>query len=86
MLDLKPKSRPAPSPPAKTWRNYYRIYRVLNLDRLGTVFPGVHAGPDTFPSQEIAESHGLHLVAALNWPGRCIVEFAGAFPEGERAN
>ena len=85
MLDLKPA--PAThSPPAKRWRNFYRIYRVLNLGRMGTVFPGIHGGPDIFPSKEIAEEHAQAAVNAINWPNHCVIEFEGAFPEGERAN
>jgi hypothetical protein len=84
MLRLAPKPR-ARTPPAKAWRNYYRVYRVLNLGRLGTVFPGLHAGPDFFPSKEIAEQHALSLLAALNPPGSTLMEFAGAYPEGDAA-
>ena len=50
MLRLAPRPRPQTPPPARRWRNYYRVYRVLDLDRLGAIFPGVHAGPDGFPS------------------------------------
>lgn len=87
MLDVKPKPRPEPAqPPARRWRNYYKIYHVLSMARMGTVFPGIHAGPDTFPSKEIAEQHGLSFVKLVNPPGRWFLDFAGAFPEGERAN
>jgi hypothetical protein len=85
MLGLKPKPT-AHAPPAKSWRNYYRIYHVLNLSRIGTVFPGIHAGPDAFPSKEVAEQHALVLVATVNPPGRFLLDFAGAYPEGDRAN
>jgi hypothetical protein len=86
MLALKPKPRTA-TPPAKAWRNYYRVYRVLNILPLGTLFPGIVAGPSVFPSKEIAEQHALSLLAALNPPGRnAIMEHAGAYPEGDRAN
>ena len=85
MLDVKPQPR-THAPPAKRWRNFYRVYRVLDLWRLGTVFPGIHAGPDCFPSKEIAEQHALSFLAALNPPGRYFMEFAGAFPEGEAAH
>jgi hypothetical protein len=89
-LKTKPASRTA-SPPARRWRNYYRVYRVLNIWRLGQVFPGIHAGPDVFPSQESAEQHALTFVAAINPPeyvkqGRFIMDHAGAYPEGDRAN
>jgi hypothetical protein len=85
MFEVKPSPR-THAPPSKRWRNYYRVYRVLNLSRIGTVFPGIHGGPDEFPSQEIAEQHALALVAAVNPPGRYIMDFAGAFPEGDAAN
>ena len=85
MLDLAPAPR-THTRPAKAWRNYYRVYHVLALARLGTIFPGVHAGPDAFPSKEIAEQHALMIVKAINPPGRWFLEFAGAYPEGERAN
>lgn len=85
MLDAKPAS-PTHAAPAKRWRNYYRVYRVLDLYRLGTIFPGIHAGPDAFPSKEIAEEHALTLLRALNPPGRFFMDYAGAFPEGDAAN
>lgn len=86
MLVVKPKPT-THTPPAKRWRNFYRIYRVLNLGpRMGQVFPGIHGGPDIFPSKEIAEEHALAAVNAINWPNHCVIEFEGAYPEGERAN
>ncbi|MFN3463825.1 MAG: hypothetical protein ACK4X1_07060 [Terricaulis sp.] len=85
MLGLAPKAK-TQTPPAKRWRNYYRVYHVLDLHRLGTIFPGIHAGPDAFPSQEIAEQHAREFLAAINPPGRYFMEFAGAFPEGDTAN
>ncbi len=85
MLDLAPKPR-VHTAPAKAWRNYYRVYYVLNLARLGPIFPGVHAGPDAFPSKEIAEEHAATFLAAINPPGRFLMDFAGAFPEGGAAN
>ena len=85
VLDVKPKPR-AQTPPAKRWRNYYRVYHVLTLARLGTIFPGIHAGPDAFPSKEIAEQHAKELLAMLNPPGRWLMDHAGAFPEGDAAN
>lgn len=88
MLDLKPKPAPrTQAPPAKRWRNYYRIYRVLNIVPHGTYFPGLHPGPSVFPSKEIAETHAHALLAMLNPPGLSVImEHAGAYPEGERAN
>ena len=85
MLDTleRPRTKTAP---AQGWRNYYRIYRVMNLGRMGTVFPGIHGGPDVFPSKEIAEEHARSAVNAINWPNACVIEFEGAFPEGDRAN
>ncbi len=85
MLELKEKPR-THAPPATRWRNYYRVYRVLTLARLGTIFPGVHAGPDWFASKEIAEQHARELLAMLNPPGRWLMDHAGAFPEGDAAN
>ena len=85
MLKLEPASR-THAPPAKTWRNYYRIYRVRNIGRMGTVFPGIHGGPDVFPSKELAEQYALAAVNAINWPNRCMIEFEGAFPEGDAPN
>jgi hypothetical protein len=85
MLALKPKPR-THAPPAQRWRNFYRVYRVLDLYRLGTVFPGLHAGPDIFPSKELAEQHALAFLAALNPPGRFLMEHAGAFPEDGAAH
>jgi hypothetical protein len=85
MLELKEKPR-AHAPPAKAWRNYYKVYRVLTLFRAGTLFPGIHPGPDVFPSKEIAEQHALVFLKAINLNARPIMDFAGSFPEGERAN
>jgi len=85
MLGLAPKSETR-TPPAKRWRNYYRVYHVLDLYRLGTIFPGIHGGPDAFPSKEIAEQHATEFLAAINPPGRYFMDFAGAFPEGDAAN
>ncbi len=85
MLELQERARPQ-APPAKRWRNFYRVYHVLSLARLGTIFPGVHAGPDAFASKEIAETHALSFLAMINPPGRFFMDHAGAFPEGEAAN
>ena len=83
------ETKPAPTThaaPARRWRNYYRVYHVLSLYRLGTIFPGVHGGPDVFPSKEIAEERAHSFIRAINPPGRYLMEFAGAFPEGDAAN
>lgn len=85
MLGLAPKPI-TQTPPARRWRNYYRVYHVLDLYRLGTIFPGIHAGPDAFPSKEIAEENAAHFLAAINPPGRYFMDFAGAFPEGGASN
>jgi hypothetical protein len=85
MLDLATAPEPKTAP-AKRWRNYYRVYHVLSLARVGTIFPGIHAGPDTFPSQEIAEQKAKGFLALLNPPGRWLMDHAGAFPEGDKAN
>lgn len=85
MLGLKTKPQ-THAPPAKAWRNYYRVYRVINISPLGTLFPGIHPGPAVFVSKEIAESHAVAFLAELNPPGRVLMDFVGAYPEGERAN
>jgi hypothetical protein len=82
MLELQERARPL-APPARSWRNFYRVYQVLNLGRVGHWFPGVHAGPDAFPSKEIAEQHALSFLALLNPPGRWLMDHVGAFPEGD---
>lgn len=86
MLGLAPKPKAKTPPPAKRWRNYYRVYRVLMLRGLGTISPGIHAGPDAFPSKEIAEESAAQFLAALNPPGRWLMDFAGSFPEGDAPN
>jgi hypothetical protein len=85
MLALKPAPR-THAPPAKAWRNYYRVYQVLNLGLSGHLFPGLHPGPATFPSKEVAEQHALNFLALINGPHRTIMDFVGAYPEGDRAN
>ena len=85
MLELKTRPN-THTPPVRRWRNYYRVYHVLNLARLGPIFPGIHPGPDTFESQEIAEQHARGFLALLNPPGRFLMDHAGAYPEGDAAN
>jgi hypothetical protein len=85
MLNVKPRPTPH-TPPAKGWRNYYRVYRVLDIWPMGTMFPGIHGGPDVFPSQEIAEEKALRFLRIVNPPGRWFMDHAGAFPEGDKAN
>lgn len=85
VLDVKSKPRTL-APPAKAWRNYYRVYRVLNLFPIGHLFPGIHVGPSVFASKEIAEEHAAIFLRAVNAPGQYVMDFAGSFPEGERAN
>lgn len=85
MLGLAPKPK-TDAPPAKRWRNYYKVYRVLDIFPLGTIFPGIHAGPDAFVSKEIAEERARVFLNMVNPPGRYFMEHAGAFPEGDRAN
>jgi hypothetical protein len=83
---LEPQSNTRPhAPPAKAWRNYYRLYHVLDFG-FGPRFPGVHPGPSVFASKDIAESHAHAFLVMLNPPGRWFMDHAGAFPEGERAN
>jgi hypothetical protein len=87
VLDLKTRPRAnAETPPVQGWRNYYRFYRVLHLMALGTVFPGVHAGPSLFDSKEIAENHAMTFLGDFNMAGRIIVEHVGAYSEGGKAN
>jgi hypothetical protein len=85
MLDLAPQTLKQ-TQPAQRWRNYYRVYHVLHLGRLGTVFPGIHPGPDAFASQRIAESHAEALLKLINPPGRFLMDHVAAFPEGDSAN
>lgn len=85
MLGLREKTQ-THTPPAKHWRNYYRVYHVLSMARMGTIFPGIHGGPDTFPSKEIAEEHALVFLKMLNPPGRYFMDLAGTYPEGEPPN
>lgn len=87
MLGLKAKPANATAtPPAKRWRNYYRIYRVISIARIGTVFPGIHGGPDVFPSKEVAEQRAVVFCRLANPPRRTLIEYVGAYPEGEAAN
>jgi hypothetical protein len=53
---------------------------------LGTVFPGVHAGPSLFDSKAIAENHAMTFLGDFNMAGRIIVEHVGAYSEGGKAN
>lgn len=85
MLDLAAAPEPKTAP-AQRWRNYYRIYRVLRLAHLGTVFPGVHAGPSEFPSQDVATQYAQSFLKQINPPGRWLMDHVGAFPEGDKAN
>ena len=82
-LQEKPRTRAEPS---KQWRNYYRVYHVLNLGRTGHWFPGIHGGPDTFPSKDIAEQHAIQFLGMLNPPGCYLMDHAGAYPEGDAPN
>lgn len=85
MLELAP--RPLKQTlPAQRWRNYYRVYHVLHLGRIGPLFPGIHPGPDAFASQQIAEQHAQTFLKLLNPPGHHFMDHAGAFPEGAAAN
>jgi hypothetical protein len=85
MLSTAPSSR-THAPPAKRWRNYYRVYQVLHLGRVGHLFPGVHPGPDVFPSKEVADEHARSFITAVNPPRRWLMDHAGAFPEGDAAH
>jgi hypothetical protein len=93
---ISPMLSPAPdahtkTPPAKRWRNFYRVYHMLNLYPLGPIGPGVHAGPSVFASKDLAESHARAFLAELNppetiKPRRYLMDHAGAYPEGDAAN
>jgi hypothetical protein len=85
MLALEPKPVTR-TPPAQRWRNHYRVYQVLQLGRVGHWFPGIHTGPDDFPSQDLAETSARIFVSLINPRGRCFVDYAGAFREDVAAN
>ena len=70
-----PTTRTA-TPPAKAWRNYYKLYRVLDLGH-GPLFPGIHPGPSVFASHDIAETHAHSFLA--------LVHQSGVAPAGARA-
>jgi len=83
MLDLKerPLVRTAP---AKQWRNWYRVHRRMQaLERVPICDPGVHPGPDIFPSKDIAEQHALDFIAKCRPEARSWFDHLGAYPEGE---
>jgi hypothetical protein len=82
-LEEKPSTH---TPPAKRWRNYYRVYHVLHMGPHGHWFPGLHPGPSFFPSQDVAESHARAIVAEINPPGRWVMEHVGTFPEDQKPN
>lgn len=82
---FKLKSAPAAKPaPAKQWRNWYRFHRWLTIARVNATWdPGVHRGPDTFPSKEIAEQHAIDFIAAIEpADSQKHFEHLGAYPEG----
>jgi hypothetical protein len=86
MLELAPKPRSDPAPSPQTWRNFYRVYHVLQIVPLDMWFPGVHAGPRVFESRESAEQNARAFLSRINPPGRWIMDFAGAFPESDTPN
>ena len=86
MLAAEPQPSTKPAPPVERWRNYYRVYQVLHLGRSGHWFPGIHAVPADFPTQAAAENFARAFVITVNPPGRCIMDFAGAYREDGRAN
>lgn len=88
MLDAKPTpaTRARAQAPGRRWRNYFRIYRVLHMWRSGPIFPGVHRAPRDFDTQENAERFAANMVAAINKRGPTILDFAGAYPEGDAPN
>ena len=85
MLQAQARTR-THAPPAKRWRNYYRVYHVLHMGPLGHWFPGINPGPAYFASQDIAESHARAYLAGFNPPGRLFMEYVGAFPEDQAPN
>ena len=86
-----PAPRPAAPAPAtapkatagKSWRNFYRVYTTLDLGQLRWA-PGLHAGPSDFASKDVAEKSAHELLKGVNRGGRTLIEYAGAFPDGER--
>jgi len=82
-LKPRPEARPAP---AKAWRNWYRFHRLLTIARVNDTWgPGVHSGPDTFPTKEIAEQHAIEFLANIK-PANSQKHFVhlGAYPDGVR--
>lgn len=86
MLELAPSPRPDRAPPVQRWRNFFRVYRVLRIFPLEPWFPGIHAAPRVFDSQEDAERMAQAVLKQLNPPGRWIMDYAGAFPESDTPN
>jgi hypothetical protein len=83
MLDLQERTT-KPAAPAKSWRNWYRVYKRMGVTRrVGVWHPGVTAGPDLFPSKEIAEQHALDFIAWCAPECRTWFDYMCALPEGE---
>lgn len=82
MFKLKPRPKAKPAPPPSQWRNWYRFHRWLTISRLGETWdPGVHPGPDTFPSKEIAEQHAIEFIANIEpKESQPLFEHLGAYP------
>ena len=87
--DLKEKRKPS-----SQWRNKWRLRGVrVRLTTINAVWsPGIHWGPDAFPTKEIAEQRALDKIregwldfhdGAPAVPFRRYFEWLGAFPEGE---
>lgn len=84
MLDLeeRPLTR---TPPAKSWRNWYRVYKRMGVTRnVGIWNPGVRPGPNIFPSKEMAEQKAHEFINLRVFPhARSWFDYMGAWPEGE---
>jgi hypothetical protein len=83
MLDLEDRPLVRTAPP-KRWRNWYRVHqRMQPLKRVPVWEPGLHPGPDIFPSKDIAEEHALKFIAACRPDTRSWFDHLGAYPDGE---
>ena len=72
--------------PAKRWRNWWRTSVVARGQDGNAYGPGAFHGPRTFPSKDAAESDALPKAARNHVKAKrmgVIVEYLGAFPEGE---
>lgn len=86
--DLRTEREPVKEP-AKRWRNWYRNktnrpVRIIWNDGSDDLPSGVFPGEDWFPSFELAEQHALEFIEACTFDDGALVEWLGAYPEGER--